>query len=75
MFVTSLYRGSKSPGTAILLNQEARGAAAKRVPQDVPTAEVSQRTRLLGRPQQDRQPLSWRAQNNGLQIPIPDQAM
>ena len=54
-------------------NQEARLAtSAKRVPNDVPTAEVGQRTTLSGldRPQQVRQPLSWRAQSKGLQIPI-----
>ena len=76
-FATSLYRGSKSPGTAILRNQEARGAtSAKRVPQDVPTAEIGQRTKLSGldRPKQDSPPLSWRAQNKGLQIPVRDLA-
>ena len=44
-------------GIAILRNQEARGAtSAKRIPQDVPRAEIGQRTRLSGldRPQQDR---------------------
>ena len=47
----------------------------KRVPQNVPAAEVGQRTRLSGldRPQHDRQPLSWGAQNKGLQIPRRDQ--
>ena len=76
-FATSLYRGSKSMRTAILRNKEARGArSAKRVPQDVQTTEIGQRTKLSGldRPQQDSQPLSWRAQNKGLQIPVRDLA-
>ena len=43
-FLRNLYRGSKSPGTVILRNQEAHGAtSAKRVPQDEPTAEIGQR--------------------------------
>ena len=61
LFATSLDRGCKSPGTAILRNQEARGTtSAYHVPQDGPTAEVGQQTRLSGldRPHQDRQPLS-----------------
>ena len=69
---TSLYRGRKSPGTAILRNQEARSAtSAKRVQQDVPIAEVGQRTRLSGldHPQQDRQPPSCYAQTRGFRSP------
>ena len=40
------------------------------VPKEVQTTEIGQRTRLSGldRPQQDRQPLSWRAPNKGIQI-------
>ena len=71
-FATLLDRGSKSPRTAILRNQEARGAtSAKRVPQDVPTTEIGQRTKLSGldRPQQDSQPHSWRAQTRGFRSP------
>ena len=66
-----LNSGSKSTGTAILRNQEDRGAtSAKGVPQDVPTAEIGQRTKISGLDsrQQDRQPLSWRAQNKWLKI-------
>ena len=77
MFAASVYRDRKSPATAILLNQEARGAkSAKRVPQDLPTSEIGQRTKLPGLdgPEQDRQPLSLRVQNKGLQIPVRDLA-
>ena len=59
-FTTSIYRGSKSPGTVIIRNEEARGAIlAKLVPRDVATAEIGQRTKLSGldRPQQDLQSL------------------
>ena len=43
--------------------------------QDVPTTEIGQRTKLSGLDrQQDSQPVSWRAQNKGLQIPVRDLA-
>ena len=41
------------------------------VPLAAPAAEIGQQTRLSGldRPQQNRQPLSWRAQTRGFGIP------
>ena len=65
-----LNKRRKSPATAILRNQEARGNISQARRQDVPTAKTGQRTILSGleQPQQDRQ-LSWCAQTGGFRSP------
>ena len=70
-FASLLYRGNKSPRTATLRNEEARGAtSANRFPRAGQKAEIGQRTKLSGlvKPQQNRQPLAWLPKTKGFRF-------